>query len=90
MQDKCVICYEPLCTELNMCVLNCKHIFHFTCFMKWQNHTCPFCRTDYTYLFPTQEQIYHVTSDWNIFIVIILMIYLLLLIAIVQPTCKLN
>ena len=45
--DECVICLDPLISELSM--LDCKHIFHKSCIKKWskQQRFCPMCKTDF-------------------------------------------
>ena len=50
--DDCSICYNLLNKPENICVTNCKHIFHLTCLNSWKqsqilqqmNSTCPICR----------------------------------------------
>ena len=46
--SECCICFYPLITEVS--VLECNHVFHFSCLSKWQNHRktqniiCPICQ----------------------------------------------
>lgn len=43
--EECSICREPLTSEGGL-VLECRHIFHFTCMETWmaRSPTCPLCR----------------------------------------------
>ena len=46
--ENCCICFYPLVTEI--CQLDCKHLYHFTCLTEWQqnkktlNIICPICQ----------------------------------------------
>ncbi len=50
-QYDCSICMEPVLTEYDSCVLPCHHIFHDTCFEKYEkttkNYNCPLCRNKF-------------------------------------------
>lgn len=42
--SECTFCLETIWK--NECVkLNCNHVFHTECLIKWVNPTCPICRT---------------------------------------------
>ena len=40
----CSICLEDISDETKIETL-CNHIFHLNCLDKWQNNTCPNCRS---------------------------------------------
>jgi len=45
--NDCIICYESLNANKNICITECGHQFCFSCMMKHvqQNNGCPICRT---------------------------------------------
>ena len=44
---ECIICYESLNTNKNICITECGHEFCFSCMMKHvqRNNGCPMCRS---------------------------------------------
>ena len=47
LASDCVICYEPLNNDKNICITECGHEFCFSCMLKHlqRNGGCPICRT---------------------------------------------
>lgn len=45
-KDVCSICLDDVAVNEKVCLLNCTHMFHENCIVKWlgQNNTCPLCR----------------------------------------------
>lgn len=43
----CSICLEDFCSEKEIIILDCKHIYHSDCIIEWINKdtSCPLCRS---------------------------------------------
>ena len=52
LNTSCIICLENLISEkqndLTIIILECNHIFHETCLIKWlkDHNNCPLCRIE--------------------------------------------
>jgi hypothetical protein len=48
--QECIICFNDIKTEYELCSLSCGHTFHADCMYKYErktpNYTCPLCRTN--------------------------------------------
>ena len=44
--DTCPICYDEFRQDSPVIVLECKHVYHFSCINEWFDvrHDCPMCR----------------------------------------------
>jgi hypothetical protein len=47
-QRDCSICLSALEAGQEACALDCLHVFHHTCALRWLRHhtSCPYCRTE--------------------------------------------
>ena len=46
--EQCVICQEEFTEQLQVCLLQCQHVYHVKCLTEWltQQNKCPLCWTD--------------------------------------------
>lgn len=52
LKDKaCYICLNDFCKEESILTMNCAHLFHESCLLKWlsKGDTCPVCRRGIDY-----------------------------------------
>jgi len=58
-ETQCSICLDDQEEDRTYMVLDCDHIFHTGCILKWlsanENHSCPLCRHDQVDQFKTRE-----------------------------------
>jgi hypothetical protein len=65
-KTECPICFEHIIDKSNEIVLDCKHIYHRDCITPWikkNNLTCPYCRTEITQRILNK---YHIEIDYDI------------------------